>query len=177
MGVDQQELYRHLHGSSMIQPANDDLPVTIIPAGHTDLGADIPAPPPSAKNTTIDLSKLAGIRSETQNTASILGDIFKDETEVEASTSLTEEVPAVPEAADGLDGRQRAFLRELLTRSEWARPDFDGLAKRIGLMPSAATEALNDWAYERFDDLLISGEDPIHVELSLIPESEFGEAA
>jgi uncharacterized tellurite resistance protein B-like protein len=177
MGIDQQELYQHLHGSSVKQPANDDLPVTIIPAGHADLGAAIPAPPVSVKKTGIDLDKLAGIRSETQNTASILGDIFKDESDVEPAADAVEEASAMSEADDGLDGRQRAFLRELLTRSEWARPDFDGLAKRIGLMPSAATEALNDWAYERFDDLLISGEDPIHVELSLIPESEFGEAA
>ena len=36
-------------------------------------------------------------------------------------------------------------------------------------MPGAAIETLNDWAYDRFDDCLLEGDDPIVANTHLIP--------
>jgi hypothetical protein len=115
---------------------------------------------------------------ETNETANLLHDIFRDEADdVSEVQPAAQESYAPAEIEDGLNVSQRRFLREIITRAQWSKADFDGLAKREGLMPSAATEAINNWSNDRFDDNLISGDDPVYVEVDLIPENEFGEAA
>ena len=70
----------------------------------------------------------------------------------------------------GLDPRHARLLRELVERPDWPRTEFDRLAREFGLMPGAAMENLNAWAFDRFDDLLVEEGDPVHVNLHLIPD-------
>jgi hypothetical protein len=64
-----------------------------------------------------------------------------------------------------------------MMKPEWTRPDFDRLAKQFGLMPSAAKETINEWTYERFDELILRGEDPVQIAHLVGPEGELGAVA
>jgi len=55
----------------------------------------------------------------------------------------------------GLDPRHAAFLRELLSRPHWDEAEFSALADQFRLMQAGALETLNEWSFDRFDDVLI----------------------
>ncbi len=54
-----------------------------------------------------------------------------------------------------MDAQHVAFLREVSKRDSWDGADLAALAKRFRLTPAGALETLNEWSFERFDDLLI----------------------
>lgn len=156
--------------------AGDERPVVIIRAPSPRLPSASWVTSVPSYHTPIDWNKLTDIRRESRNSASLLDAIFDD-----GRDTGPPERPQLPTRAQEdtsvLDDRHRAFLRGLMMKPEWTRPDFDGLAKRFGLMPSAAKETINEWTYERFDELILCGEDPVLVARLVVPEGELGAAA
>ncbi len=69
---------------------------------------------------------------------------------------------------DGLERRYGALITELRNSDVWTAADFDSLVRQAGLMPGAAMEAINNWALDRYDELLIEGDDPIYISNHLI---------
>lgn len=59
--------------------------------------------------------------------------------------------------------QQRRLLSALMARRTWPRVEFDALVDSFGLKPADAIEALNEWALDQYDDLLIKGDDPIQI--------------
>jgi hypothetical protein len=51
----------------------------------------------------------------------------------------------------------------------WAKTDFDSLARACGVMPGGALDAVNEWAYDRFDDpILIEQGEQLEVQTHLV---------
>ncbi len=171
MGLDGTTLYSRLHGGATAGAPSASVEVGATVPSETGRGSSAVAPTGAA--SAIDPTRLAAIRRETAGTASVLSEIFAEDEDV------TDEAPAAaPMAAhdaddgcDGLDGRHRSLMGELVARSEWPRADFERLVRDVGLMPGAAIDTLNDWALDHFDDCLLEGDDPIVANLHLLPES------
>lgn len=164
LGLSSQSLYDRLHSGSN---SGGRLPAT----SSKDSAENAPV----AKHPTrIDLSKLHSIRSETHVTATVLADIFADDDAGTAEPSVVQADAAAPESDifEGLERRYGALLNELRLQGSWSAPDFERLTRDAGLMPGAAREAINDWGMERFDELLIEGDDPVEISLHLLASSE-----
>lgn len=165
MGMEGDALYSRLHGGLAAGERDEDLAI-VIPA-ENDRGVPIPQ---KSRASRVDLGRLDAIRHETRTTASVLAEIFSDEEE-----TVVEPAPPVREAdvlSDGFDGLERrygALVSELRERAEWPAAEFDRLVREAGLMPGAARETLNDWSLDRFDELLLEGEDPIQVNTHVLP--------
>ncbi|MBB3979748.1 peptidoglycan hydrolase-like protein with peptidoglycan-binding domain/tellurite resistance protein [Rhizobium azooxidifex] len=169
MGIDQKSLYERLHaGNSATRTA-----------GHPSMpSAPSPKTATSLSPTRIDLSRLQNIRSETRVTSNVLADIFVDEDE-EGAAMLAETPVEAPQSDlfEGLEQRYGAFLSEILQRSSWSKDDFEHLARDASLMPGAAKEAINDWALDRFDELMIEGDDELDINSHLLPAPPTSPAA
>lgn len=75
--------------------------------------------------------------------------------------------PAAVSASE-LDQRHRVLLDELMTRREWSEEDFERLVQRSGLVSRSVRSKLNDWSVERFDDVILDGDDPISVNSRIV---------
>ena len=165
--IDERTLYARLHGGvasggSRAADGNAPTPVAVL----------VPQPPASASTTTaIDLGRLAAIRHETAGITSVLSEIFAEDEPMEIPPLVEPNVEAPDDEGglDGLDRRHRSLVVEIVERAEWAKDDFDRLVRSVGLMPGAAIETLNDWAWERFDECLLEGDDPIVANAHLLP--------
>ena len=155
MGIDQNSLYERLHaGKSEARKA-----------GHTPTPSS-----PSPSPTRIDLSRLQSIRSETRVTSNVLADIFVDgEEEAAAVVHEPPEEVSQSEFFEGLEQRYGAFLSEIIQRSSWSKDDFEQLARGASLMPAAARDAINDWALDCFDELMIEGDEELDINIQLLP--------
>ncbi|WP_352975223.1 TerB N-terminal domain-containing protein [Mesorhizobium sp. M1428] len=177
MDLDENSLYSRLHGS--VAPQNkprdgsDDLPL-VIPAGIQPPGTPVSLAPPGAPAMRVDISRLEAIRRETRSTSSVLADIFVDEAEppIELPPAIEEIETSNGDARfDGLERRYAWLLSQLIEQDNWTASDFERLVRGADLMPGAAKQALNDWSLDRFDELVLDGEDPVTVNTSLFPET------
>ncbi|MDS7595485.1 TerB N-terminal domain-containing protein [Agrobacterium tumefaciens] len=157
MGLPTDDLYDRLHGSSRILKDTNDAAVSN--------GVN-----PGATSQRIDLSRLKSIRSETLVTSSVLADIFTEEEDdvSVAADQIPSDATSSSELFDGLEQRFGLLLSELVARQSWSAADFEHLVRDAGLMPGAAKEAINEWALDRFDDLLIEGDDPVGINMHLL---------
>ncbi|WP_165403678.1 TerB N-terminal domain-containing protein [Rhizobium leguminosarum] len=168
MGLDPQSLYTLLHESGNSRK-DDDLSI-VIEGADGPSGLPIPPEPKKPSGTRIDLTRLNAIRNETRATASVLADIFVEETDIVESTSAIEvAVPDEDDMFEGLERRYGSLVSELRTQETWTASDFDSLVRGAGLMPGAARDAVNDWAMDRFDELLIEGDGPYVINSYLLP--------
>jgi hypothetical protein len=115
-------------------------------------------PPPrrgSSPNPTtpppIDLARLSAIEQDTAAVSSLLSDIFSDVKEAPQAAR-----PAARIA--GLDEAHTAVLAELMEKGEMEASAFSALARKHGLMPSGAAEAINDWALDKVGDIVVAEE-------------------
>jgi tellurite resistance protein len=160
LGLEKSSLYARLHDGLAPAPSPNPLeaPASARP-GHTLTGGQ-----------TLDRNRLEAIRRETSGTTSILTEIFQDDPPAEPDPPAPLE-PAPDNDEDGLDGRHRALIADLIEREQWTRAEFEALVRRAGLMPGAARQALNNWSIDHLDDLLLDGEDPISINRDILPES------
>lgn len=114
------------------------------------------------RRIVLDQRRLAAAAASTAEVAALLSDVFADDDAPE-STPVPEPVPVdvrrLVSDFDGLDADHGVMLTELLKKPQWTRTDFDILAARMGLMPSAALDTINDYAYERCQEPLFDVDD------------------
>ena len=55
----------------------------------------------------------------------------------------------------GLDPRHAVLVDLLVQREHWTQEEFAQIAEKQGLLPSGALEAINEWAFEKFDEALL----------------------
>jgi len=127
----------------------------------------------------LDADRLKQIGESTQRVNEILSKVFTEE-EAEAAAEKTAMAMVIEEPAaiavdgvlamgfDGLDARYKGFLTELLTRTEWPRPELDMLARAHELMTDGALEAINEWAFDRHGDALVEDGDPATIQRYVI---------
>jgi len=132
--------------------------------------------PKATKNTTrvtIDPEVVKRKTAESEHVSTLLADIFTEETQ-----SLPAHLPVAPLPSDvpvfatqapstALDPRHTDFLRALLSQDTWPLADLTALARTANLMPNAAIETINEAAYDRFEEPILEGDDPIYIQLDL----------
>ena len=158
MGLPPESIYSELHALST--PGG---PKTILSPDRTqDQGFAIPSPDHN-KPIILDERQIASLKTETAQVSALLGDIFEEEVTKDATTDSNDST----DTFDGLDARHSAFLRELLTRQHWGRSEYAALAERFQLMQEGALETLNEWAYDRFEDVLIDEDSDYELNLEI----------
>lgn len=164
LGFDPASVYSDLH-----QPVPSRSPLA--PA------ALAPSVAGGSGTVSLDLDRIRRIQADTSHVSSVLGQIFADEIE-----PALPPLPPAPEIAadggtsgdnalEGLDRRHAELLLELAGRPEWPRPDYETLARSLGLMPDGALETINEWSFDRFDDAIVEDGDPLVLSPDLLEEA------
>lgn len=99
----------------------------------------------------IDLNRAREIAEDTARAAEILAEIYSaDEPQPVAGL---EEKPKTGEGRGlpGLSARYQEIALRIAGQASLGREAFDELARSFGLLPDGVIDALNEWAYERFD--------------------------
>lgn len=110
--------------------------------------------PEEREELHLDTQKLEQIRSETQEVAEVLQDVFEKPEKEQKSRTIDK---------SGLDDAHVSFLSVLEKHSSWPRDAFEEIAEEHGLMPGFAIEQINEVAFEKASAPLLEGEDPIEV--------------
>lgn len=166
LGLSADELYSAIHRGAV----TIDEPVTII-GEEAIKGIPIPAKPatqalPSCpEGVKIDMARLERIKSETSAVSNLLADIFVEE---EDAPPPVQSKLSGDSAFDGLDVPHAKLVALFLTKPELDRGEFEEQARSLRLMPDGAIEAINDWAFDTFDEPLLEGDDTIAVAPHLV---------
>ena len=168
LGLDTDQLHRDIHELASAPPTR---PVTVLqpdePTGHR-----IPVPPPAdvTEHVALDAEKIAEIMKDTRQVTDLLTEIFEGpadpeppEEEIEDPDEHAVGATAADIAGGLLDPAHAELVRFLAARPKWPRSDFEAASSRFGLMPAGAIETINDAAFERCDEPLIEGDDPLDV--------------
>ncbi|ARU03230.1 tellurite resistance TerB C-terminal domain-containing protein [Yoonia vestfoldensis] len=144
LGLDPSLAYSDLHAGEIA-----DAPRTVRAAQPGNSGEAIPELQ-KATGPVLDASRIAAIRSDTARVSSVLGQIFEAEEEaVEGGDSKDLTLFA------GLDAKHGALLSDLVGQENWTEDAFQQLCGKHGLMSSGALEAVNEWAFEAYDEALL----------------------
>ncbi len=170
LGLEADGIYGDLHAL-----ASSPGPVTVFqPEAAGTEYAIPPAPTPTEPKSgiTLDQDRIAAIMTDTARVSGVLHTIFADEEEDrdEPADATPEMEPADDGRFEGLDAKHRALVEELLRAEEWSEEDFGRLAGQFGLMSAGALEAINEWAFERFDDALLEEDDMLLVNPEIAPQ-------
>lgn len=143
LGLDPALVYSDLHAGG-----GGRGPVRVKPAQPGAPGEAIPQDRVAAAHP-LDAARIAAIRSDTERVSTVLGEIFagddEDEPEDAAPASLLH----------GLDRKHANLVRQIIAQDHWSEDAFDALCKTAGLMSSGALEAINEWAFDRYDEALL----------------------
>ncbi|MFN4340147.1 TerB N-terminal domain-containing protein [Parvibaculum sp.] len=146
LGIDPNAAYNDLHAGRVL-----DEPVAMRGAEPGAPGETIP-PDPSSAISRLDPERIAAIRSDTKRVSSVLGDIFSTD---EPNDTDGDEPPALSSALAGLSVKHAGLVVEIIERQHWSEEEFLELSGRHELMPSGTLEALNEWAFEKYDEALL----------------------
>ena len=164
LGVSKRGLYSIVQRGSAAAAVPATEPVTVAP-GEPVATYSIPLParavpkPKRIRKSKLDPEKARKVRKDTEKVALILEDVFGAEDAASPPVA-----PEIRSAFQGLDPAHAGLLAKLLERGSWGRRGFGEAAKAAGLMPDGALEALNEWAYEKFDEAIVEDGDPIVVQ-------------
>ena len=171
LGLNSDQLHSDLHALAS-GPATR--PVTVIPSDKP-IRHTIPRPPeaaivPTDAGLTLDKQRIAEVMASTREVTQLLTEIFDGPIGQGAEESdpveimIDDDEQATSESAlDGLDSLHAELVRYLAQRRIWSREEFEQIAGELGLMPAGAIETINDAAFERCDEPLLEGADPLEV--------------
>jgi hypothetical protein len=162
--VPRRNLYTTIHSTVAASAVPAVEPITVL-AETTPAAHSIPRPPQTA-NAGLDEERLQRVRTETERVSSVLADIFVEEDEGASAQPANEVDSSQP--FPGLDNAHAAFLKVLATKPSWTRAAFELAAREANLMPDGALEAINEWAFEQFDEPLIEDDEPLTLNASLL---------
>ena len=172
IGLNPDQLHSDLHALAS-GPATG--PVTVIP-NDEPTGRRIPPPPQAAiastdPGLTLDKKRIAEVMATTREVTQILTEIFEDPVDPEAEESDSAEAviddekdeTAPDSVLGGLEPVYAELVHRLAQRQIWSREEFEETAGELGLMPAGAIETINGVAFERCDEPLLEGDDPLEV--------------
>jgi len=149
LGIDSSLAYSDLHAGDVA-----DKPRTVRATKLGQPGESIPEinkPPGPA----LDASRIAAIRSDTERVSSVLGQIF-DPGEEQEATGRSDALP-------GLDDKHTALVGDLVEQEHWTEEDYKQLCAQYALPAAGALEAVNEWAFETYEDALLDEYDGYEV--------------
>jgi uncharacterized tellurite resistance protein B-like protein len=183
--------------TTLSQPASE--PVTVRKATPTR-GHKIPAQPKGKskkQELALDMSLVQSKLTESQEISSILADIFVDEEgspkapssttkthhthtqtsqvrksskSKSAKSSKSPEPAAKTVQIAGLDQAHSELLFTLKKQELWQRGELEAIATRLDLMLDGALEVINEAAFDRCDEAVTEGDDPIEVNSDVLRE-------
>ncbi|PBP74600.1 Tellurite resistance protein TerB [Pseudomonas syringae] len=168
--LDPHALYSNLHGAA-----------TGLQTGQasTALSATTAAGPDKKPGSGIvlDMGRVAQLRRETAEVSALLADVFRNDQEDEqqdhtqiAEDDASQDTPDTGAHLHGLDAGHSAFLRLLVSRSQWSRRELEIATAGMALMLDGALEQINDMAFEVFDMPVSEGDDPIEINPDILSE-------
>jgi tellurite resistance protein len=142
--------------------------VTVLEADAQPAGEPIRG---SAGGLKLDMGRVAAIAQETKEVVAKLSDLMDDkETKAKEQPSVTP-VAAPTATAPLLNASYLPLYHSLLARTQWTKAEFNELATKDGLMPTAAVDVINAWADDALGDFLIDGDDPVIIHTELLPQA------
>lgn len=153
--LDAQLLYSDLHIAASSQPGST-------PSAALSPQAAAPAPT-AGGGFVLDQDRIAALQKETEQVSKLLAQVFVDEQVVEPEEPTVEEEASGDTSLWSLDAEHSAFLRLLVSRSEWSRDELEAVAADMELMLDGALEHVNDAAFDLFDMPLTEGEEPVEI--------------
>lgn len=126
--------------------------VDSVPFSEPELESPIPF------NLNLDLVQAKQL--ESAEATQLLQSVFIEESTVATSTETTL----------GLDSAHATFLKTLQQQTMWSREELMGIAQRLDLLLDGALELINEAAFERCDEALTEGEDPLEVNPDVLQE-------
>ena len=149
LGIDPSLAYSDLHAGDVA-----DKPRTMRAAKPARPGESIPDMEKTA-GPALDASRIAAIRSDTERVSSVLGQIF-DPGEGKEATGTSDPLP-------GLDDKHTALVGDLVEQEHWTEEDYKQLCTQYALPAAGALEAVNEWAFETYEDALLDEYDGYEV--------------
>jgi hypothetical protein len=130
--------------------------LSAIPTHLTKLEPEPLAPAPFSLNLELIQAK----QLESAEATQLLQSVFLEEpiSAPSAGTSL------------GLDSAHAAFLQTLRQQTVWSREDLVCVAQQLDLLLDGALELINEAAFDRCDEALTEGEDPLEVNPDVLQE-------
>jgi uncharacterized tellurite resistance protein B-like protein len=172
LAIERSKLYSTLHELAATGAVPATEPITVEKSNDSVGKFKIKQPPDkqvAVKSQKLDASRINKRLEETHQVSSVLTTIFAVEEESAASSSVVT-TSTVDQRFAGLDKAYAALVQRLLAQSEWERNAFEAIARELGLMPDGALEAMNEWAFERFDEAFAEDGDVIAINRTLIEE-------
>lgn len=171
LNLDSQLVYSDLHSAAIRSPQSVESAVAIV-------GADAE---PTAASTAdagfvLDMSKIARLQQETEEVSALLASVFDEDASGATDPRGSEVAQAAEGQAEclatvhGLDAEHSAFLRLLVSRTQWSRAELEDAASDMELMLDGALERINDTAFELFDMPVTEGDDPIEINPDILDE-------
>ena len=159
MGLDEAHLYNRVHTVDL----GDTGPVTVQEAAP-DTRWELPdagSIPARRRAVALDPVRVRARLAETDRVASLLTDIFVDD-DLPPETGSRANGPEPGSTIAGLDGPHSQLLEALTTRSEWARPSVEELARSFGLpFLDGALDVINETALDSCGEAVVEGNDPV----------------
>ncbi|HEK1687908.1 TPA: TerB N-terminal domain-containing protein [Pseudomonas putida] len=173
LALDPQFVYSDLH-SAAVRPPQIVEAMTSTAAS----AAAVEASESMGLGFALDMRKVARLQQETAEVSALLAGVFNEESPTETSGALEPEAPQEQEGSSaeqlatvhGLDVEHSAFLRLLVSRTEWSRAELEDAASDMELMLDGALERINDTAFELFDMPVTEGDDPIEINPEILDE-------
>ncbi len=174
LGLDPEAIYADLHAR------HADGPTVVRPASGGAAGFALPPPDLRERDAAapaafaLDMDLVRDRLADTRKASALLAGVFADD---DATPTGPDAAPAGADGATeagrfaGLDAAHAALLSALLERPEWPLAEVEAAAAAQGLMPGGALETLNEWAFDRLGDALLSDGDPILVYLDVWTDS------
>ena len=120
----------------------------------------------------LDMAKVEKLKIDSAEVTNRLKVIFSssDDDAQERANRGPSKTPDVASASTllGLDIDHSDLLTVLLSRPHWTRAEFLDLCSDKSLMPDGAIERINEAAFEKFDQPILDGDDPIEVASQLL---------
>ncbi len=152
--LDPQSLYSDLHVAASGSPVGSSQTTPSIPGA---------TPPKHGVGFALDQERIAQLQRETEQVSALLAQVFVDDKPAEPDEVIVEEAVEDTSSICGLDADHSAFLRVLVSRTEWARDELEAVASDMELMLDGAMEQINDMAFEHYDMPVTEGEDPFEI--------------
>lgn len=186
--LDSQLLYSDLHGAAA-GSSMASINATSPEAQQPDIAVKQGTPQASHSGFTLDHERIAQLQRETAAVSALLARVFTDDqiddpsgvTPISSpSTNTSESVVGIepgrvdeqPASNDipGLDLEHSAFLRLLVSRTEWSRSELEEAAGDMELMLDGALEQINDMGFDRFNMPVTEGDDPVEINADILEE-------
>ena len=161
LGLDPADVYSDVH-----QAATE--PVTVQPPASAVTGFALPPrkPKPKPAGVQLDAAMIEAKLRETAAVSALLASVF-----VEESPPPPETMRRAVDMGDcivGLDLATSAFLRYLSAKPAWSREELEIAAAERSLLLEGSIEAINEAAFDAFEEPALEGDDPIEINIAVL---------